>query len=656
MVKQMKFLPVNKEDMKKRGLEQLDFIYISGDAYVDHPSFGHAILTRLLESEGHAVGIIAQPDWKNNEDFKKLGTPKYGFLVGSGVVDSMVNHYTAAKKRRSKDIYTPGGRNDKRPDRAVVVYCNKLREIYGKDMPIIIGGLEASLRRFSHYDYWDNRVRNPILIDSQADILSFGMGELAISEIAYRLSQGENIRTITNVRGTSVVLDKVPRNRENYIKINSHEEVQKDKKAYAKSFKVQYEENDSVRGKGIIQPVANKYIVQNPPSPLMTVKEMDRVYALNYTREYHPMYEKDGGIRAIDEVEFSVNSHRGCFGSCSFCAITYHQGRIIQKRSQASIINEVKNMTWAPKFKGYVHDVGGPTANFRNPACELQKKQGACKNKQCLFPEPCKNLKVDHSEYLELLKKLRSIPKVKKVFIRSGIRFDYIVYDNNRSFLNELCEHHISGQLKVAPEHTSSRVLNYMGKPRNSVYKSFVHKFQKKNEILNKKQFLVPYLISGHPGSTMEDAIELAEYLRDIKYSPEQVQDFYPTPGTISTTMYYTGIDPRTMKPVYIPNDEEKILQRALLQFRKKENYYTVLKALKKANREDLIGFTGKCLVKPEKPQYKKIEDRKRQGNKQRTDNRNKPKNTRDTRKPNSNSKKKADNRNSNKSRPRKKK
>lgn len=606
----MGFLTVTRQDMKDRGWDELDFLYISGDAYVDHPSFGHAIITRILESEGYKVGIIAQPYWKRNEDFMMLGRPKLGVLISSGVIDSMVNHYTASKKRRSEDLYSPGGKAHKRPDRAVIVYTNKVRELF-KDVPIIIGGIEASLRRFAHYDYWDNKVRRSILVDSKADLLIYGMGEKPILEIAKRLKDGEPVDKIQDVRGTAYLtgFENLPENIKSFVEgrsdnslsyLPSFEEVADSKKKYAEAFMIQYKEQDPYSGRTLIQKHSERYLVQNPPIMPMTEKEMDRVYSLPYERTYHPMYESEGGIPAIQEVEFSITSHRGCYGGCSFCALNFHQGRIIQKRSQNSIINEAKKIIWQPGFKGYIHDVGGPTANFRNKACKKQNTKGVCKERQCLHPEPCRNLIVDHSEYLSLLRKLREIPEIKKVFIRSGIRYDYLMLDKNDDFFYELCEHHVSGQLKVAPEHVVDRVLEKMGKPQRKVYDRFVKKFYEVNKKLNKEQYLVPYLISSHPGSDLNAAIELALYLKDLNYTPQQVQDFYPTPGTMSTCMFYTEIDPRTMKRVYVPKSpREKAMQRALLQYRKKENYRLVYEALKEANRDDLIGFGGKCLIKP---------------------------------------------------------
>ena len=592
------FLPISKEDMKKQNMEQLDFIIITGDAYIDHPSFGTAIIGRILESEGYTVGIIAQPNWNSIDDFKKLGEPKYGFLINSGNIDSMVNHYTAFKKRRSDDLYSPGGKSGYRPNRAVIVYSNRAREAY-KNVPIIIGGIEASLRRFAHYDYWDDKVRKSILMDSKADLLVYGMGEKPIIEIAKFLSYGNSIERLHHVRGTSYITKDIS-NIKDYILLPSFEEVSTDKRAYANSYKLYSKEQDAIWGKTIVEPYGDRYIVQNPPQHPLTEKDMDKVYNLPYTRTYHPIYEPMGGIPALKEVKFSITSHRGCFGSCSFCALTYHQGRVIQNRSQQSIIDEAKLLTEDKDFKGYIHDIGGPTANFRHRACKKQIEHGVCKDKQCMFPSPCKNLIVDHSEYLSLLKKVRSLPKIKKVFIRSGIRYDYLMEDKNTKFFHELCEHHISGQLKVAPEHISDKVLAQMGKPKKQVYDNFRKKYEAINKKLGKKQFIVPYLMSSHPGSDIDAAIELAEYIKTMGYMPEQVQDFYPTPGSLSTTIYYTGINPITGKEVYVPKEyKEKSMQRALLQFQNPENHALVKKALIQANRTDLIGFESNCLIGP---------------------------------------------------------
>lgn len=596
-----KFLPISKEDMLERGWDQLDFIIVTGDAYVDHHSFGTAIIGRVLENEGYKVGVIPQPTWKDTEDFKKLGTPRLGFLVNAGNMDSMVNHYTVSKKLRDKDMYSPGAKMGLRPDRATIVYCNKIREAYNKTVPIIIGGIEASLRRFGHYDYWSDKVRKSMLIDSGADLLSYGMSEKQVVEIANRLNAGININDMKDIKGTCYVAETLE-GIEDYVEIPSYKDICKDKIKYAEAFRIQYEEQDPVRGKTLVQKHANKYLVQNKPEMPLTREELDKVYSLPYQKNYHPIYEPLGGIPAIEEVKFSVVSSRGCFGNCSFCAITFHQGRIVQSRSEESIIEEAKEITNYEDFKGYIHDVGGPTANFRSPACKHQLKVGACKNRQCLYPGPCKNMDVDHNEYLNLLRKLRALPKVKKIFVRSGLRYDYIMADKNDEFFKELVEHHVSGQLKVAPEHVSKNVLHFMGKPAGKTYEDFRQKFFKITNALGKKQFIVPYLMSSHPGSTVREAVELAEYLRDIGYQPEQVQDFYPTPGTLSTTMFYTGLDPLTMKEVYIPKTKhEKAMQRALLQFKDPMKYDLVHEALMEANREDLIGFGPKCLIKPRK-------------------------------------------------------
>ena len=600
-----KFLPICKSDMEERGWTELDFVYISGDAYVDHPSFGHAIITRILESHGYKVGVIAQPDWTNKDSITILGEPRLGFLVSSGNMDSMVNHYSVSKKRRSTDAFSPGGIMGKRPDYATVVYCNLIRQVY-KKTPIIIGGIEASLRRMAHYDYWSNRLKRSVLLDSGADIISYGMGERSIVEIADALNSGLKIEDITYIDGTVCKVKSLDCVYDALV-LESWDELKQDKLNYARSFYKQYCNTDPFSGKRLVEPYSERlYVVQNPPAKPLTQSEMDRVYSLPYTRTYHPSYEEAGGVPAIEEVKYSLISNRGCFGGCNFCALTFHQGRIIQTRSHESLIEEAKRFIWEKDFKGYIHDVGGPTANFRAPACKKQMEKGVCPNKQCLFPTPCKNLDVSHKDYLKLLRKLRELPNVKKVFIRSGIRFDYLVADTDDTFFKELCEHHVSGQLKVAPEHVSDEVLRYMGKPQNSVYQRFAQKYKKINENLNKKQFLVPYLMSSHPGSTMKEAVELAEYLRDLGYMPEQVQDFYPTPSTISTCMYYTEVDPRTMKLVYVPkNPHEKAMQRALIQYRNPKNYDLVLEALNKAGRMDLVGYDKKALIRPKYGQVK---------------------------------------------------
>lgn len=593
------FLPVSKSDMKKRGWTQCDFIYICGDAYVDHPSFGHAIITRLLEAFGYKVGIIAQPDWKNKESITILGEPRLAFLVSAGNMDSMVNHYTVNKKRRHQDAFSPGGVMGKRPDYATIVYCNLIRQVY-KKTPVIIGGIEASLRRMAHYDYWSDKVKRSILIDSGADIISYGMGEHSIIEIADALNAGIDIHDITFIKGT-VYKTKTLDNLENYIELPSYDDIVNSKEMYAKSFYTQYKNTDPFTARILVEKVKEKmYVVQNPPAMPLTEVEMDDIYSLPYMRNYHPMYEKDGGIPALSEIKFSITSNRGCFGGCSFCALTFHQGRIIQVRSHKSIIDEAVQMTKDADFKGYIHDVGGPTANFRHASCDKQLTKGVCMNRQCLFPKPCPNLKVDHSDYIKLLRELRALPGVKKVFIRSGIRFDYCMCDSDDTFINELCKYHISGQLRVAPEHISDNVLNKMGKPSNDVYEGFLKRYQRINKKTGKEQFVVPYLMSSHPGSTMKEAIELAEYIRDLGYMPEQVQDFYPTPSTLSTCMYYTGLDPATMDKVYTPvSHHEKAMQRALIQYRNPENYELVKEALIKNGRTDLIGFGPKCLIPP---------------------------------------------------------
>lgn len=591
---------ISKEDMNKRGWEQLDFIIISGDAYIDHPSFGTAIIGRVLEDAGFKVGIIAQPDWQSTADFKKLGKPRLAFLVTAGNMDSMVSNYTVNKRRRRNDTYSPGGKAGKRPDRATIVYCNRLREVYN-GIPIVLGGIEASLRRFAHYDYWDNTVRRSILFDSRADLLVYGMGERQILDIAESLDSGLEIKYINHIPGTCFIV-KDKDDVSGYQEIYSYEEVKVDKKKYAEAFKFQYDQQDPVRGSIIIQKHGDRYLVQTPSGMPLETEMLDWVYSLPFQRGCHPVYEKHGGVPAIKEVKYSITMSRGCYGACSFCSLTFHQGRIVTSRSMGSIIDEADRIIKDKGFKGYIHDVGGPTANFRGPACSKQLTKGACKNRQCLFPVPCKNLEVDHSEYLDILRALRKKDGVKKVFVRSGLRFDYIIADKNDKFFRELCEYHVSGLLKVAPEHVVPDVLKLMGKPDNLVFETFRKKFYKINMELGKEQYLVPYFISSHPGSTLEFAVELAEYLRDIRHIPEQVQDFYPTPGTLSTTMYYTGYDPRTMEKVFVPkSQEEKRMQRALLQYTYPENYDLVYKALKKVGRDDLIGFHSKALIRPGK-------------------------------------------------------
>lgn len=590
------------EDMKKRGWTQADFVFVIGDAYVDHPSFGPAIISRLLERYGYKVCMIAQPDWKNDKSIDVFGRPRLGFLVCEGNMDSMVNHYSVSKKRRQKDAYSPGGQMGLRPDYATTVYCNLIRRTY-KDVPIIIGGIEASLRRMAHYDYWSDKLKHSILVDSSADILSYGMGEHSMIEIAEALDSGIDVKDITFVRGTCYRTKDISGVPEDSIILPDYDSLSKDRLEYARSFYTQYINTDPYSAKTLVEGYGNRgYVVQNPPAYPLTQMEMDDVYDLPYMNNYHPIYEEAGGIPAISEIKFSLTSNRGCFGGCSFCALTFHQGRIIQTRSHESLIKEAERMTHDPDFKGYIHDVGGPTANFRHKSCAKQDKYGVCTNKQCLFPEPCRNLKVDHKDYVELLRKLEAVPGVKKVFIRSGIRFDYVMADSNDEFLKELCEKHISGQLRVAPEHVSDNVLRMMGKPQNSVYEKFIDRYKRVNAKTGKQQYVVPYLMSSHPGSTLKEAVELAEYVRDIGYMPEQVQDFYPTPSTISTCMYYTGVDPRTMKPVYVPhNPHEKAMQKALMMYRKPENYDLVKEALIKAGRQDLIGFDKKCLIAPRK-------------------------------------------------------
>ena len=597
------FLPISRLDMKRRGWEQCDFVYVIGDAYVDHPTFGHAIISRVLEDAGYKVGIISQPDWKDPESILALGEPRLAFLVMGGNMDSMVNHYSVSKRRRKTDAFTPGGVIGKRPDHAAVVYCNLIRRTF-PHKPVIVGGIEASLRRLAHYDYWSDSLKRSLLLDSQADLLLYGMGERSIVEVAEALDSGLDISDITYIRG-SVYKTRSLESVYDALTLPSYEVLCADRRTYAESFYKQYCNTDPFIAKRLAEPYEKEgcWVVQNPPQEPLTTEEMDRVYALPYMRTYHPSYEKAGGVPAIEEVKFSLTSNRGCFGGCSFCALTFHQGRIVQTRSHEAIIDEAKEVIQDPDFKGYIHDVGGPTANFRHPSCQKQLTKGVCPNRQCLFPTPCKNLQVDHRDYLELLRKLRALPGVKKVFIRSGIRFDYLLCDKDDTFLKEMVKHHISGQLKVAPEHVADPVLKMMGKPPNAVYQKFIAKYQRLNEKLGMKQYVVPYLMSSHPGSTLKEAVKLAEYLRDLGYMPEQVQDFYPTPSTISTVMYYTGLDPRTMEPVYVPtNPHEKAMQRALIQYRDPKNYALVREALEKAGRQDLIGFGKECLIRPYPP------------------------------------------------------
>lgn len=608
----MGFLPISKNDMEAQGIEQLDFVYVIGDAYVDHPSFGHAIISRVLQSHGYSVGIISQPDWKDDTSITILGKPKIAFLISGGNMDSMVNHYFVSGKHRPTDAYTPGAEPYKRPDHATVVYSNLIRKVY-KDCPVIIGGIEASLRRLAHYDYWSDSFKRSILLDSQADLISYGMGEKSIVEIADALASGIAVKDITFIKGT-VYKTKDLQGVYGSIQLPSYDEMKAEPEKYAESFRTQYNHTDPVSGRTLVEAYPKGvYVVQNPPQPPLTQQEMDAVYELPYMRTYHPSYEEKGGVPAISEVKFSLVSNRGCFGGCNFCALTFHQGRTVQTRSHESIIKEARLMLQEPGFKGYIHDVGGPTANFRHPSCEKQLTQGVCKNRQCLFPKPCPNLKADHEDYLTLLRKLRALPGVKKVFIRSGIRFDYLLADPDDTFFRELVEYHVSGQLKVAPEHISDAVLSKLGKPRKEVYERFVQKYNKINEELGKKQFLVPYLMSSHPGSTLKEAITLAEYLRDLGYMPEQVQDFYPTPSTVSTVMYYTGIDPRNGQKVYVcRNPHEKAMQRALIQYRNPNNYGLVREALIKGGREDLIGFGKHCLIKPRKTEHTNLVDTKK--------------------------------------------
>lgn len=593
------FLPVTLDECHARGWDAPDFVYVCGDAYVDHPSFGLAIISRILEKAGYRVAMLCLPPWRDVSAFKQFGKPRLGFLVSAGVIDSMVNHYTVAKKRRHDDAYAPGGKGFMRPDRATIVYCNRIRQAY-RDVPILIGGVEASLRRFSHYDYWDDKVRHSILVDSGATLLMYGMGETSIIECANWVADGMNPAELPKMRGICY-MSKTPD--PTCVQLPSHQEVSTDKRKYAEAFVIQYDEQDPIRGKRMCQQQdTDRYLIQNQPCLPLSREALDAVYDLPYTRTYHPMYKAEGGIPALQEVEFSIASTRGCFGSCNFCAITFHQGRIIQSRSPESILREGKLLTQLPNFKGYIHDVGGPTADFRGPACKKQLTKGACPNRNCLFPEPCKNMVADHRDYVKLLRELKDIPGVKKVFIRSGIRFDYVLADKDQTFLSELVKDHVSGQLRVAPEHVSNRVLSYMGKPRHEVYQEFIRRFDACNKKTGKQQYALPYFMSSHPGCDLEDAVELAEYIRDMGFIPEQAQDFYPTPSTLSTCMYYTGLDPRTMDPVYVPKSpHEKAMQRALIQYRNPENYELVCEALRRTHREDLIGFGPKCLVRPRK-------------------------------------------------------
>ncbi len=599
-MQQHNFLPLCRADMDARGWDAPDFVYVTGDAYVDHPSFGVSIISRVLENAGYRVAILSQPDYKSCEAFREYGRPRLGFLVTSGNIDSMVAHYTAAKKKRSFDYYSPGGVMGKRPDRAVIVYSNRIREAYG-DVPIILGGLEASLRRFAHYDYWDDKVRRSVLVDSRADILTYGMGENILLRIAELLNKGVPIRKIRDVRGTVYLCKPEEPIHYEVAATFDYNELKEDKRAYAQAFGIQYKNQDSINGKAICEKYDSKLLVQNPPMPPLEREELDRVYALPYMRAVHPSYEAAGGVPGIEEVQFSITHNRGCFGGCNFCALAFHQGRTVRSRSAQSVIEEAKKITQLPNFKGYIHDIGGPTANFRYPACDQQLKNGVCANRKCLAPTPCKNLKVDHTEYMRLIEEVEALPKVKKVFIRSGIRFDYLMADKNDAFFRKLVRDNVSGQLKVAPEHCASAVLSCMGKPNFAVYEGFREKFFRITKEIGKEQYLVPYLMSSHPGSTLQDAVELAVCLKKNNYAPEQVQDYYPTPGTASTVMYYTGINPLTMKPVYVATDyHEKQLQRALLQYNRPQNAALVREALHRAGREDLIGYGKDCLVRPE--------------------------------------------------------
>lgn len=595
------FLPVSKEDMESRGWWWYDFLIVTGDAYVDHPSFGPTVIARVLEAEGFRVAILAQPDWHSAEAFKAMGRPRLGVMIGSGNLDSMVAHYTAAKKRRSEDFYSPGKKAGLRPDRAVIVYANRAREAF-PDLPIIIGGLEASLRRFAHYDYWEDKVRRSALVDAGADLLVYGMGEYASAEIARRLKKKQPVSSMTDIRGTAFMASDPSECKFESVTVPSFEAVSTNMEDYANATRVEYAEHDPVRGRAIIQQHDRRYLIVNPPALPLSTKELDRVAELPYTRQYHPMYEALGGVPAIEEVKFSVIHNRGCFGGCNFCALAFHQGRMVTSRSHESVIREVTALTKLPDFKGYINDVGGPSANFRHPSCKKQLKYGMCADKRCLAPTPCKNLDADHSDYLSLLRKLRAIPGIKKVFVRSGIRYDYMLEDKNQDFFSELVRYHISGQLKVAPEHCIDSVLDYMGKPHIGVYEKFMDQYRRLNDRYSKEQYVVPYLMSSHPGSTLQDAVALAEYLNRRGRQPEQVQDFYPTPGTISTCMYYTGIDPMTMKKVYVAKTpHEKAMQRALLQWKRPDKRKLVIEALKEAGREDLIGYGPECLVRPDR-------------------------------------------------------
>ena len=595
------FLPTNRREMTERGWTQPDFVYVLGDAYVDHSSFGAAIISRLLEAHGYKVAMLCQPDWKDETSIQEFGEPRLAFLVSAGNMDSMVNHYSVSKKRRAVDAYSPGGKPGLRPDRAVTVYSNLIRRVY-KKTPVILGGIEASLRRLSHYDYWSDKVRRSVLVDSGADLISYGMGEHSVVEIADALDSGLAIEDITFIRGT-VYRTRSLDNLSEYKILPSFAAVESDKRSYAESFRIQHENTDAITAKTLVEDYGTRgYVVVNPPALPLTVQEMDDIYDLPYKRAWHPMYDKDGGIPAFSEIKYSITNNRGCFGGCNFCALTYHQGRTVQARSHVSILKEARQFTTEKEFKGNIHDVGGPTADFRRPSCDKQLTKGVCTNRQCMFPEPCKNLKVDHSDYLKLLREIKEIPGVKKIFVRSGIRFDYLMADRDRSFFKELVRDHVSGQLRVAPEHVSDQVLSCMGKPKHAVYESFLQEFDKITKACHKEQYAVPYFMSSHPGCGLKEAVELAEYIRDLGYTPEQVQDFYPTPATVSTCMYYTGLNPLTMEPVYVPdNPHEKAMQRALIQFKDPKNYELVKEALLKAGRRDLIGFGRECLIPPRK-------------------------------------------------------
>ncbi len=598
-MKKKDFLPISRDDMRARGWSQYDFLVVSGDAYVDHPTFGTAVIARVLEDAGFRIAVLAQPEWRDAKAFADMGKPRYGVMIGAGNLDSMVAHYTATKKRRSQDFYSPGKKAGLRPDRATIVYANRAREAFGKETPVIIGGLEASLRRFAHYDYWENKVRRAIIFDAKADLIVYGMGERATVEIAKRLAAGESPASIHDIRGTGFIAKSSDECLFDAVNCPSYEDVCVDKSAYARATMLEYDEHDPIRGKALIQPHGNRVLVINPPAMPLNTEELDHVAELPYMRLAHPCYDEEGGVPAIEEVRFSVTHNRGCFGACNFCSLAFHQGRMITARSRASVVREVKSFLDEPDFKGYVNDVGGATANFRHPSCIKQLKSGLCKGKNCLTPTPCKNLDTDHSDYLALLRELREIPGIKKVFVRSGVRYDYMLADNG-PFFAELIKNHVSGQLRVAPEHCIDSVLDCMGKPHIGVYNKFLEKCALLNKRYDKNQYIVPYLISSHPGSRLEDAVALAEYLNSRGAQPEQVQDFYPTPGTLSTCMYYTGIDPRNMKPVYVPfSPHEKAMQRALLQWKTPENHKLVMEALKKSGREDLIGFSPKCLIRP---------------------------------------------------------